>query len=138
MCFWTTEKYRQSHCFGGDNSQMDYSRERRREGRISFTWPLWFGYQDNGQLYQGRVQDLSRTAVSFTVARHLAPPQGTHVMTRFSFPVQSENFEMGSYLHWSEVLRVEPVHGDKVKVAMRLHQPLCHTLALGNDVVLSA
>jgi len=117
---------------------MDHSLERRREGRISFTWPLWFGYHDNGQLHQGQVRDLSRAAVSFTVSRHLAPPRGTHVMTRFSFPVQSENFEMDNYLHWAEVIRVEPAHGDKVKVAMRLHQPLSCDPAQSKEVVLSA
>ena len=86
--------------------------DRRREYRIRFCWPLWFGHDDCGELKRGQVVDLSCRGVSFTVEPEHRPHVGDHVLTRFSFPhnLQSE-FEMGSYFHWAEVLRVEESHG---------------------------
>ena len=104
---------------------MESVNERRRDGRIQFSWPIWIGYEDNGELFRGQVNDLSQTHVSFTIDHH-HPPMGHHVLTRFNFPKnQGDNFEIDSYLHWSEVIRVEDSpKGPGLRVALRLHRPL--------------
>jgi len=104
---------------------MDYAQERRRENRIRFSWPLWFGYEQNGELHQGKIADLSRSGVSFTISSAQAPAPGRHVLTRFSYPCDTdEHFEIDSYFHWSEVIRRDVVGDNKVRVALRLHEKL--------------
>jgi len=104
---------------------MEKSVERRENGRIRFSWPLWFGYEDQGQLFRGQISDLSNTHISFTIEEHLCPQIGQHLMTRFSYPINSLNsFEMDSYLHWGEVVRTDSAVGNYCRVALRLHQPV--------------
>ena len=104
---------------------MSSHREKRREDRIRFSWPLWFGYHENGQLFRGQVVDLSRSAVSFTVDDEHCPELGQHILTRFSYPHSTnDGFDMGSYFHWSEVIRLGHTHTGKNHVALRFHQPL--------------
>ncbi|MBN1844689.1 MAG: PilZ domain-containing protein [Sedimentisphaerales bacterium] len=104
---------------------MSAASDRRRERRIRFSWPLWFGYDPNGQLLQGKVADLSRSGVAFLTAHDQAPAPGSHVLTRFSYPLERDTrFAMGSYLHWAEVLRCDEAAYGQRRVAMRLHQPL--------------
>ena len=101
--------------------------ESRQEDRVNFVWPLWFGYEDNGELFCGKAVDVSRTHVSFTVEDNICPPLGHHLVTRFSFPRKSnDGFEMDSYLHWSEVIRIDHTNTNQKRVAMRLHQPLSY------------
>jgi hypothetical protein len=104
---------------------MQTEQERRRESRIRFSWPLWFGYEERGEFHRGQVVDLGRSGVAFTVEEGQCPQPGQHVVTRFSFPRNLvDEFEMGSYYHWSEVLRVERQGNGHCRVAMRLHRPL--------------
>jgi len=106
---------------------MQSATDRRREKRIQFSWPLWFGYEENGQFIRGQVVDLSRSGVGFKVVEHECPPVGTHVLTRFSYPLEQEDhFTMDNYYHWAEVLRVDEASYGSRRVAMRLHQPLEH------------
>ncbi|MBN1764505.1 MAG: hypothetical protein JW860_04545 [Sedimentisphaerales bacterium] len=100
--------------------------DRRHADRVYFSWPIWYGHEDNGNLFQGRIVDLNNTHVSFMVENHLCPAVGQHIFTRFSFPRNSDNrFEMDGYLHWSEVMRVDESAAHLRRVAVRLHQPVC-------------
>ena len=104
--------------------------ERRREKRLRFFWPLWFGYQESGELIRGQAVDLNRTGISFTVEERLCPSPGQRVVTRFSFPRHAQDdFAMDSYYHWSEVIRVDRAVGGRCRVALRLHQPLAYNPA---------
>ena len=106
---------------------MDRNCDRRHLERIRFSWPLWFGYDDNGEVFRGQIVDLAQNTISFTVNNQPVPSPGDHVFTRFSFPTNhSEDFAMGQYLHWSEVIRVQPTTVGSTHIAMRLHQPLNH------------
>ena len=110
---------------------MDKTIERRRENRIRFSWPLWFGYEENGEFFRGQVFDLSRNGVSFIIDDTQCPSVGQHIVTRFSYPKNTtENFHMESYYHWSEVLRVHQETPKRCRVAMRLHRPLAKDPAL--------
>jgi len=104
---------------------MVSERERRHHPRIRYSWPLWFGYEENGELFPAQVVDLSRKGVSFKCDPCHCPHPGHHLLTRFSFPCDpADDFEMNSYFHWAEVVRVEDTLYGKRRVAMRLHQNL--------------
>ena len=104
---------------------MIASNERRKEPRVKFFWPLWFGHEHERELRRGQAFDLCREGVSFTVDDSECPAVGSHVMTRFSFPLdQADGFQMDSYADWGEVMRVGPVAGNRRRVALRLHRPL--------------
>lgn len=101
--------------------------ERRREPRIHYSWPLWFGYENCRELCRGTVFDLSRSAVSFSVPADECPAPGEHLVTRFSYPcLMDEDFEMDTYYHYSEVMRVQSDRPGFCRVVLRLHQPLEH------------
>ncbi|KPK75923.1 MAG: hypothetical protein AMJ79_09090 [Phycisphaerae bacterium SM23_30] len=104
---------------------MSHPHERRREKRIRFSWPLWFGFEQYGQLHQGKIADLSRSGVSFFIREDQSPRVGQHVLTRFTYPCDtSDRFEIESYYHWSEVIRVDDHKVGQCRVAMRLHERL--------------
>ena len=104
---------------------MTSEQDRRDKERISFSWPLWFSFIDNGELFRGQVIDFNGSHVSFTVEEKACPCVGQHIETRFSYPLHTaDEFEMGSYMHWSEVIRVDPTMTARQRVALRLHQPI--------------
>ena len=98
--------------------------DRRREERVRFSWPLFFGYDNLGQFSKAQVVDLSRSAVSFTT-QDAAPSPGQHVLTRFSFPhAGGDGFDMGSYFDWAEVVRVDHALNNTWRVAAKLRERL--------------
>ncbi len=102
---------------------MNATQEKRTNDRIKFSWPLWFAYEGNDEVFRGQIQDLNQQHVSFTVDQHVCPHVGQHIMTRFSYPRSEEDqFDMDSYLHWGEVIRVDCVDWNHRRVAMRLHE----------------
>lgn len=104
---------------------MEPKDDRRHTDRIRFFWPLWLGYEDNGELFRGQVVDLNNSHVSCTVEEQYCPSVGQHITTRFSYPLNTaDKFAIGSYLHWSEVIRVDQVRPGTRRIALRLHRPI--------------
>jgi len=104
---------------------MNLGIERRRDRRVKLLWPIWFGYAEDSEFFRGQIVDLSRGGVSFSIEQDNCPEVGTHLRTNFSYPHDvSEEFDMGSYAHWAEVVRVDKLPGTKHRVAMRLHERL--------------
>jgi hypothetical protein len=109
---------------------MEPDQDRRGENRLRFSWPLWFGYNETGEFHRGQVVDLTQDIVSFTVPENQTPGLGSSVLTRFSFPLPSEDrFDLGSYYQWSEVIRVDQARQGRNRIAMRLRQPIENELA---------
>jgi len=104
---------------------MESAAERRRENRIRFSWPAWYGHEENGEFQQGQIVDLSQSSVALTIASELSPEIGDHVLTRFSYPLNgSYDFQMGTYYQWAEVIRLASTSTGQTHVALRLAQPL--------------
>ena len=104
---------------------MESIAERRRENRIRFSWPAWYGYEENGEFYQGQIVDLSQNSVSFTVPAHQGPKMGDHLLTRFSYPINgSYEFQMGTYYQWAQVIRIGSTATGQTHIALKLAQPL--------------
>ena len=68
---------------------MYSEQEKRRQPRIRYSWPLWFGYEENGELTPAQVVDLSPHGVSFNCDQNRCPQPGHHILTRFSFPCEA-------------------------------------------------
>jgi hypothetical protein len=101
--------------------------ERRRDKRIRFSWPIWFGYSELGELFKGQAIDLSRNGVGFAIDANRCPGVGEHILTRFSYPSNlNGTFEIDSYFHWAEVIRVDNMYPGRCRVAMQLHERLAY------------
>ena len=104
--------------------------ERRAVKRMRYFWPLWFGYDHTGKLNQAKVIDLSEDGVCFSFSGNEDTPEvGHHLLTRFSYPVmENDEFSMGSYYHWSEVVRVDRHEDNHCRIALKLRTPLADEL----------
>lgn len=106
---------------------MNTTQERRSAGRIQFLWPLWFGYDQDGEFYRGQIYDLSRSGASFLIRQDQSPAPGSRLLIRFSYPQGlSDGFELDSYYSWAQVVRVDQVGTGFNKVALRLENQLTH------------
>jgi hypothetical protein len=104
---------------------MESNTERRQKNRIRYSWPAWFGYEENGEFCQGQVVDLSRTSVGLTVASDRSPEMGDHVLARFSYPIHGScEFQMDTYYQWTQVIRLASTATGMTHVALKLAHPL--------------
>ena len=114
--------------------------EKRNENRLRVSWPLWFGHEGTQSLRNGQLIDVSRSAVSFRVSGSDCPQLGQHIATRFSYPCHANRkFQMASYKHWSEVIRVDTNPHGGHRVVLRLHEKLpCEPTEANSGVAMSA
>ena len=104
---------------------MDSQPERRSEHRIRFSWPVWFGYEENGEFFRGQMVDLNRQQMSFQVDPGHDPRPGSHIIVRFSFPLkEAGGFQMGRFFQWAQVIRVDHRIGQSPRVALRLNKQI--------------
>ena len=104
---------------------MNSEIERRSEQRIRFNWPVWFGYEENGEFFQGQIVDLNRQGMSFVVDSNRCPQIGSHIIARFSYPLtQDGGFQMGRFFQWAKVIRSDTQAGQSPRVALRLNRPI--------------
>ena len=99
--------------------------EKRNHPRVRLSWPLFFGYDENGEMFRAQLTDLSRTGVSFTIQNESCPPLGSVLLTRFSYPRDlGDGFDMDSYYFWAGVVRIDALSSNRRRVALELHRPL--------------
>ena len=110
---------------------MNSQPERRSEQRIRFNWPVWFGYEESGEFFQGQIVDLNQQGMSFTVDPCHCPRTGSHIVARFSYPLaQAGGFQMGSFFQWAKVIRNDRPTGQSPRVALRLNRPIAELVKL--------
>ncbi len=106
---------------------MERTSERRQNERVRFLWPVFFGFDNNGAFHRGQIKDLSTQAVCFNVDQSCdnTPSQGEWILTRFSYPLRgASNFQMGSYLHWSQVIRVNTTSSGNKEITIKFDNPI--------------
>jgi len=104
---------------------MDKTQDRRKQPRVRFFWPVWFGYEENSEFYRGQIIDMNNHCISFAVNEEICPDVGHRRLVRFSYPLNTEySFEMGTYFSWAETIRVDSISEGQRKVAMQLTCPL--------------
>lgn len=107
--------------------------DRRKRSRIRYIWPLWYGTEEAGALNSGQVVDLADEGISFKVNCEHCPCPGQHIFVSFSYPVEtSEQFDMGSYRNWGEVIRVDSCYHNQRRIVVRLNPPLELETSLGS------
>lgn len=100
--------------------------EKRREKRLRYSWPIWFGDDFGGILTQGQMVDVSSGGAAFTCYNDNCPGRGQHITTRFSVPKYSddESFDIENFVCNGQVCRIEEISPFIRKVALQFDRPL--------------
>jgi len=103
-----------------------------QEKRLKYQWPAWFGYDENGDLFQGQMHDLSKSSATVTIDANHHPVIGSNIIIRFSYPISEKPFfNVGRYYQWATVLQVESnATGTKNNMHLSLHHPLKQSLPI--------
>lgn len=105
--------------------------ERRHQGRVRLSWPIWLMGGERGCCLRGRLVDLTRDCVSFLAENLDGVVPGLSLLVRFSYPVaRGESFDMEQYFFFADVLRIDRHASAKPRIALRLHRPLASTPVL--------
>jgi hypothetical protein len=106
---------------------MDTERERRRERRLRYQWPVWFAEDFDETLSQGQMVDVSSAGASFTCCADVnCPSLGQRVTSRFSVPrfCTDESFGLASFTRAGSVCRVNEISRFLRRVAVQFAEPL--------------
>jgi hypothetical protein len=106
---------------------MDKTKERRREERLRYRWPVWFAEDFTINVCEGLMIDVSSGGLAFTCkADDNCPYAGQRLVTRFSIPnmAAQDGAAMRSFTRSGDVVRVEALNNDLRRVAIQFHEPL--------------
>lgn len=106
---------------------MEDSKERRREKRLRYHWPVWFAEDFNESLSQGQMVDVSSAGAAFTCRtdEHY-PCVGQHLTARFSVPrfQPGDAFDMANFVRSGRICRVEDINQFSRCIAVQFAEPL--------------
>jgi hypothetical protein len=103
------------------------TKDRRREERLRYHWPVWFAEDCEDVLIQGQMVDVSSEGAAFTCYSHdQCPFEGERVTARFSVPKFSsdQSFDMKSFGRKAKVCRIERLNNFLNKIAVKFDDPL--------------
>jgi len=106
---------------------MDETKNRRREARLQYRWPVWFAEDFKQTLSEGLMVDVSSGGLAFMCnADENCPQVGQKLATRFSIPRSEEDDSsaMTSFTRIGRVLRVDTVNTFLCQVAIQFDEPL--------------
>lgn len=106
---------------------MSATSERRREERLRYHWPVWFAEDNDGEIQQGQMADVSSQGAAFTCyTSDCSPYPGQPMMARFSVPRhgQDGSFDMVDVVRLGNVHRVDVVNSMLRRVAICFAEPL--------------
>lgn len=106
---------------------MDEGRDRRRENRLQYKWPVWFAEDFEKTISQGLMVDVSSGGIAFTCkADDDCPHQGQKLAVRFSIPrfdSQEQPASVG-FTRIGRVCRVDEIGSALRRIAVQFDQPL--------------
>ncbi len=106
---------------------MSNTKNRRREARLEYQWPVWYAEDFKKNLSEGLMVDVSSGGLAFMCnADENCPQVGQQLATRFSIPRTEEDNSsaMTSFTRTGRVLRVETVNTFLCQVAIQFDEPL--------------
>jgi len=106
---------------------MDEMKNRRREDRLQYKWPVWFAEDFEQALAEGLMVDVSSGGMAFMCnADENCPQVGQRLTARFSIPrsEQDDPSDMTSFTRTGCVLRVDIVNTLLRQVAIQFEEPL--------------
>ncbi|MCI0499854.1 MAG: hypothetical protein L0Y36_09275 [Planctomycetales bacterium] len=114
---------------------MDTLRERRRESRLRYSWPIWFAENFDGVLTQGQMVDVSSNGAAFTCYADRCPTFGEHITARFSVPKfeDADSFDMANFIRDGRICRVDELGPYVRRVAIQFSEPLPFKPAVGKN-----
>lgn len=100
--------------------------EKRREKRLRYHWPVWYGNNFEGVLSQGQMVDVSSGGAAFTCYNDNCPNVGQPITARFSVPrhTKEESFDMENYIRGGKVCRVQEISPFIRRVAVQFEEAL--------------
>jgi hypothetical protein len=106
---------------------MDEIKNRRREDRLEYRWPVWFAENFEQTLAEGLMVDVSSGGMAFVCnADDNCPQVGQKLTARFSIPrsEDDDSSDMTSFTRSGHVLRVDVVNAFLRQVAIQFEEPL--------------
>jgi hypothetical protein len=106
---------------------MNETKNRRRETRLKYKWPVWYAEDFKKNLSEGLMVDVSSGGLAFMCnAEENCPRAGQQLVTRFSIPRTEEDKSSGmtSFTRTGRVLRVETVNTSLRQIAVQFDEPL--------------
>jgi len=106
---------------------METEKERRRERRLHYHWPVWFAEDFNDVLTQGQMLDVCSSGAAFTChSGDECPYLGEQITARFSTPhfIEDDAFEMASFTRTARVCRIDEANRFLCRVAVQFAEPL--------------
>jgi hypothetical protein len=106
---------------------MEEKKERRKEHRMLYHWPVWFKDEFNQQLVQGQMIDISSKAAAFTCHAYEGHPSpGQQVTAHFSVPLSGlgDSFAMRNFTRSGCTYRVDDVNLVLRRIAVQFAEPL--------------
>ena len=106
---------------------MDDNKERRREERLGYQWPVWFSEDFAQTMSQGLMVDVASGGIAFRCASDdTCPFKDQHLTVRFSIPrFQGDDpTATVSITRTGQVCRVETLKGGISQIAIQFDQPL--------------
>jgi len=106
---------------------MDENKERRREERLGYQWPVWFSEDFAQTMSQGLMVDVASGGIAFRCAsKDQCPEKDQHLTVRFSIPrfEGDDPTATVSITRTGHVCRVEAQKGGIYQVAIQFDQPL--------------
>lgn len=109
-----------------ENTKDTESTERRREARLRYHWPIWFGSDFKGILNQGQMVDITSKGAAFTCYTDNCPNNGQSITARFSVPryEEDESFDIENYVRSGQICRIEQISPFLKKVAVQFSDAL--------------
>ena len=106
---------------------MDDIKNRRREDRLQYRWPVWFAEDFEQTLAEGLMVDISSGGMAFICnTDENCPKVGQKLTARFSIPrpEEDDSSEMSSFTRTGRVLRVDIINKLLRQVAIQFEEPL--------------
>ena len=105
---------------------MDSGIERRCEGRLRYSWPVWFAEDFDDILTQGQMVDVSSGGAAFTCYADRCPANGEKITARFSVPrfENSESYDMENFIREGQICRIDELGPYVRRVAVQFAEPL--------------
>ncbi len=101
-------------------------KERIREHRLYYDWPICFAEDFEKTLFQGRMLNVSSMGAAFICNADSRPYPGQHVTTRFRVPRfgSAYPFNIVLFTNVSRICRVDDIDNLLRRVAIKFVRPL--------------
>jgi len=106
---------------------MSNFRERRKEQRLNYHWPVWFGPSEEAGLVQGQMSDVSSEGAMFTCyGEDGCAVEEQQITASFSVPIfgPDESYTIETFSRGGKICRVEQEGRFSRRVAVKFAEPL--------------